>query len=165
MALVDALLPELDHEVAVTRKLLERVPEDHSGWKPHAKASSLAQLATHVANLPHWGVLTISQAELDLDGAGTVEPLTSRAALLAAFDEKSTAFRHALAGRSDGELMAPWTLKQKGKVIFTMPKAAVLRSFVMNHLIHHRGQLSVYLRQLDVPLPSIYGPSADENPF
>ncbi|MEQ1759160.1 MAG: DinB family protein [Vicinamibacterales bacterium] len=165
MAIVDALLPELDHEIAVTRKLLERVPDDRSDWKPHIKSYSLGQLATHVANLPHWGVITISQAELDMDGAGVAAVAASRAALLAAFDEKSTAFRAALTGRTDAELMVPWTLKQSGKIIFSMPKAAVLRSFVMNHLIHHRGQLSVYLRQLDVPLPSIYGPSADENPF
>ena len=165
MAIADALLPELDHEVAATRKLLERVPEGKFDWKPHPKSFSLGQLAAHVANLPHWGVMTIAQGEVDIDGAGPQTQPASTAALLASFDEQATAFRAALLGRTDAELTAPWSLKQKGKVIFSMPKVAVLRSFVMNHLIHHRGQLTVYLRQLDVPLPSIYGPSADETPF
>ncbi len=165
MAIVDSLLPEFDHEIAVTRKLLERVPEDKFDWKPHAKAFPLGQLAGHVATLPHWGVMTIGQSEFELDGSGPPAPTTSRAALLAAFDDRASAFRASLVGRTDAELTAAWTLKQKGKIIFSMPKLAVLRSFVMNHLIHHRGQLSVYLRQLDVPIPSIYGPSADENPF
>jgi uncharacterized damage-inducible protein DinB len=165
MAIAESLLPELDREVAVTRKLLERVPEERSGWKPHDKSSSLGQLAGHLATLPRFGVIAINQSEFDVDGVAPPAPATSRAALLAAFDEHAAAFRAALVGRTDAELTASWTLKQKGKVIFSMPKVAVLRSFVMNHLIHHRGQLSVYLRQLDIPLPSIYGPSADENPF
>jgi len=165
MAIADALLPELDHEVAVTRKLLERVPEGKSDWKPHEKSFSLGQLAGHIASLQEWGVMTIAKSEIDMDGAGPPAPASSRAALLATFDEKAAAFRAALVGRTDAELTAIWTLKLKGKVLFSMPKVAVLRSFVMNHLIHHRGQLSVYLRQLDIPLPSIYGPSADENPF
>lgn len=165
MAIADALLPELDHEVAVTRKLLERVPEDRFAWRPHDKAFSLGQLATHVATLPQWGVTTINQSEFDVDGGGAPSQASSRAVLLAAFDENAGAFRGALAGRTDAELTAVWMLKQKGNVIFSMPKVAVLRSFVMNHLIHHRGQLSVYLRQLDVPLPAMYGPSADETPF
>ncbi len=164
MAIADALLPELDHEIAVTRKLLERVPDDQFAWKPHPRSFSLGQLAGHVATISLWGVTTIERSELDLDGAGSPAPATSRAALLTIFDEQASAFRAALVGTSDAELTTMWTLKQKGKVILSMPKVAVLRSFVVNHLIHHRGQLSVYLRLLDIPLPSIYGPSADEIP-
>ncbi len=165
MPIIDSLLPELDHEVAVTRKLLERVPDGQGDWRPHTRSYSLGQLATHIANLPQWGAMTINMSELDLDGGGQNPLLTSRADILARFDEQAGAFRSALSGRTDAELTAMWTLKQKGKPIFSMPKVSVLRSFVMNHLIHHRGQLSVYLRQLDIPLPSLYGPSADESPF
>lgn len=162
---MDALLPEFDHEIATTRKLLERLPEDRFGWKPHATSTSLGGLATHIANLASWGQYTLSQSELDLAGAGRVPEAASRGDVLAAFDRNAAATRAALAGRSDAELMAPWSLKNGGHTMFTMPKAAVWRSFVMNHLIHHRGQLSVYLRLNEVPLPSIYGPSADESPF
>ena len=165
MSLVDALLPEFDHEMTVTRQLLERVPEDRLSWKPHAKSFSLGQLAQHVATVPMWGAVTITQSELDLSGSQPLPEAGTRAALLALFDGHVAGTRAALVGRSDAELMAPWTLKSGGKTIFSMPKAVVWRSFVMSHLIHHRGQLSVYLRMQDVPLPSIYGPSADENPF
>jgi uncharacterized damage-inducible protein DinB len=163
--LVDALLPELDREATVTRKLLERIPEDQLEWKPHPKASSLGALATHIANLPQWGSMTIESDELDLDGAGVQSALASRAELLEAFDTKVSRFRATLLNRTDVELLAPWTLKHNGRQVFSMPKTAVLRSFVLNHLVHHRGQLSVYLRQLGVSLPAMYGPSADESPF
>jgi uncharacterized damage-inducible protein DinB len=165
MALVDALLPEFDHEMTVTRKLLERVPEDRLDFKPHEKSFSLGQLAQHVATVPMWGAMTINQSELDLGGAQQLPPVANRAGLLALFDGNVAGTRAALVGKSDAELMAPWTLKVGGKTIFSMPKASVWRSFVMSHLIHHRGQLSVYLRMQDVKLPSMYGPSADENPF
>lgn len=163
--LVEALLPELDREAVVTRKLLERIPDDHLDWKPHPKAFSLGALATHIANLPQWGAMTMESDELDLDGAGVQGPIGSRADVLAAFDTKVSRFRTALVDRTDAELQAPWTLKHGGRLVFTMPRSAVLRSFVLNHLVHHRGQLSVYLRQLDVSLPAIYGPTADESPF
>jgi len=165
MALVDALLPEFDHEMTVTRKLLERVPEERFGWKPHEKSFALGQLAQHVATLPMWGSITVNQSELDLLGSQQLPAVTNRAELLALFDGHVATTRTAIAGKSDAELMAPWTLKAGGKTLFTMPKAAVWRSFVMSHLIHHRGQLSVYLRIQNVALPSMYGPSADENPF
>lgn len=165
MALVDALLPEFDHEMTVTRKLLERVPEERFGWKPHEKSYTLGQLAQHVATVPMWGAITINQSELDIGGAQQLPTVTNREGLLALFDGHVAGTRAALAGKSDAELMAPWTLKAGGKTLFSMPKAAVWRSFVMSHLIHHRGQLSVYLRIQNVPLPSMYGPSADENPF
>jgi uncharacterized damage-inducible protein DinB len=165
MPLVDALLPEFDHEMTVTRKLLERVPEDRLTWKPHQKSYSLGQLAQHVATIPMWGSITINQSELDMGGAQQIPAAESRAALLSVFDGHVAATRAALAGKTDAELMAPWTLKSGGHTIFSMPKAGVWRSFVMSHLIHHRGQLSVYLRMQDVPLPSMYGPSADEGAF
>ena len=165
MPIVDALLPEFDHEMSVTRKLLERVPDDKMDWKPHNKSMSLGQLAQHVATVPMWGAVTINQPELDVLGAQQIEPVTTRAALLALFDGHVAGTRAALVGKSDAELIAPWTLKAGGKTLFSLPKAAVWRSFVMSHLIHHRGQLSVYLRMQDVPLPSMYGPTADENPF
>jgi uncharacterized damage-inducible protein DinB len=165
MALIDALLPEFDHEMTVTRKLLERVPEDRFDFKPHPKSYSLGQLAQHLATVPMWGAITINQSELDMGGAQPLPLVTDRSALLALFDGHVAGTRAALVGKSDAELMAPWTLKSSGKTLFSMPKAAVWRSFVMSHLIHHRGQLSVYLRMQDVKLPSMYGPTADENPF
>jgi uncharacterized damage-inducible protein DinB len=148
--------------MATTRKLLERVPEDRLSWKPHDKSYSLGQLAQHVANIPYWGQLTLEQPGLDLLAYPPLAELGSRAAILQLFEEKSGATRKALLGKSDAELMAPWSLKRGADTMFTMPKATVWRTFVMNHLVHHRGQLSVYLRQQDVPLPSMYGPSADE---
>ena len=165
MPLVDTLLPEFDHEMTLTRKLLERVPEDRFGWKPHQKSYSLGQLAQHVATIPMWGAVTINQAEIDIGGGQQSSPVADRAALLALFDGHVAGTRAALVGKSDAELMVPWTLKNDGRVVFSMPKAAVWRSFVMSHLIHHRAQLGVYLRMQDVPLPSMYGPSADEPGF
>jgi uncharacterized damage-inducible protein DinB len=163
MSISETLLAEIEHEAATTRKLLERVPEDKLAWKPHAKSMSLGGLSTHVANLPHWGLITMSQSELDMAAYGRLAEARSRAELLAAFDGHVNALRAALAGKTDAEFMAPWTLKRGDQTVFTMPKLAVLRSFMMNHVIHHRGQLSVYLRLNDVPLPPIYGPTADEN--
>jgi uncharacterized damage-inducible protein DinB len=162
MPLVDALLPEFDHEMTTTRRLLERVPEEKVDWKPHPRSWTLGQLAQHVATLPMWGTVTLSQSELDLSAGGQAPVLHTHAQLLETFDRHVAETRAALVGRTDAELMAPWTLKKDGQTVFSMPKAAVWRSFVLNHLIHHRGQLSVYLRLQDVPVPSIYGPSADE---
>lgn len=165
MPLVDALLPEFDHEMTITRKLLERVPEDKFDWKPHQKSFSLGQLAQHVATIPMWGAMTVNQSELDMTGTEPPTAMKSRADVLALFDSNVAATRAALTGKTDGELMAPWTLKSNGRTVFTMPRVGVWRGFVVSHLIHHRGQLSVYLRMQDVPLPSIYGPSADEQAF
>lgn len=165
MAIVDALLPEFDHEMTTTRKVLERVPEDKFDWKPHTKSFSLGALAAHVAALPTWGAETLNKSEIDVAGGQPPAAPPSKTALMAAFDANVAATRAALAGKTDAELVAMWTLKRGGKTLFSMPKTAVLRSFVLSHLIHHRGQLSVYLRLLDVPVPSIYGPSADEPSF
>ncbi len=165
MPIVDSLLPEYDHELATTRRLLERVPEAELAWKPHEKSMSLGQLAGHVANIPFWLSATLAASFYDVsvgDQQATLEPPVSREVLLREFDEKVSKARASLAKATDAEMMAPWTLKSGGHEIFTMPRATAIRSFVMNHLIHHRGQLSVYLRLKDVPLPSMYGPTADE---
>ncbi len=165
MALVDALLPEFDHEIAATRRLLDRLPDDRLTWKPHAKSMTLGALAEHLGQLGVWGQLTLTQSAVDLETTARppgYQPMTVKADILAHFDAQMAAARAALAGRADAELMAPWTLRRGDREFFTMPKASCWRTFVMNHLIHHRGQLTVYLRELDVPLPSIYGPSADE---
>jgi uncharacterized damage-inducible protein DinB len=165
MPLVDALLPEFDHEMTITRKLLERVPDDKLTWKPHQKSYTLGQLAQHLATIPMWGSVTLTEPEIDLAGGQPPELAQSRADVLAIFDGHVAKTRTALIGKTDAELMVPWSLKREGHVIFSMPKASVWRSFVMNHLIHHRAQLGVYLRMQDVPLPSVYGPSADEGAF
>jgi uncharacterized damage-inducible protein DinB len=165
MPMVDALLPEFDHEMSVTRKVLERVPGDKFDWKPHPKSMTFGALAQHVANLPLWGEMTLTQSELDLGGTPPSPPVTSRADLLASFDQRVKRTRALLADKSDAELMQPWTLKNNGHTIFSMPKATVWRGFVVSHLIHHRAQLAVYLRLNDLPVPSMYGPSADESSF
>ncbi len=168
MAIVDALLPEFDHEVAATRRLLDRLPDDKLDWQPHPKSMTLGTLATHLSELGSWGQETLNAAAVDLElmvrPEGYVPPAT-RAAIIDVFEQKMAGARSALVGKTDQQLMAPWTLRRGAREFFTMPKASCWRTFVMNHLIHHRGQLTVYLRQLDVPLPSIYGPSADEQPF
>ncbi len=162
MAIRDALLPEFDHEMATTRKTLERVPEDKFGWKPHEKSMTMGRLASHVAEMPAWGTVGVKQDSLDL--ASGYKPLdaATRAEVLAAFDKNVAEARAAIAGASDQDLMGNWSLKNGEATLMTMPKIAVVRTFVMNHVIHHRGQLSVYLRLNNAPVPSIYGPSADE---
>ena len=162
MPMNEALLPEFDHEMTTTRKVLERVPEDRFAWRPHDKSFSMRDLAQHVATIPMWGQMTLSQPEIDLGVFAPPAPVESRAALLKLFDDHVAGTRAALAAVSDAEMMAPWSLKQSGHTVFTMPKAMVWRSFVMNHVIHHRAQLALYLRLNDLPVPSIYGPSADE---
>jgi uncharacterized damage-inducible protein DinB len=166
MAIKESILPEFDHEMKTTRKLLERIPEQSAGWKPHAKSMSLGHLGVHLSQLPMWGSMTMKQTELDMSPPGgpayTTPEFESTGALLATFDEHVRQAREAIAAASDQDFMVPWTLKNGGQTIFTMPRVACLRSFVVNHVIHHRGQLSVYLRLNDVPVPSIYGPSADE---
>ncbi|MBI4484435.1 MAG: DinB family protein [Acidobacteria bacterium] len=162
MAIRDALLAEYDHEMGTTRRLLERVPEDKLAWKPHPKSMSLAGLATHLANLPDWGNTILNEPFFDLAAAPpNVQELTSRAAILNLFDERTKRTR-AWMDKSDAEYMAMWTLKRGGQEMFSLPRVAAFKSFVVNHIIHHRGQMSVYLRLNDVPVPAIYGPTADE---
>jgi uncharacterized damage-inducible protein DinB len=169
MAINAALLGEFDQEMVSTRKTLERVPLDKADWKPHEKSTAMGGLATHLSNIPTWAVYTIDQDSLDLMPNG--KPLApavqakSQEELLATFDSNVAKARAAIAGASDEELFKPWSLQSNGNTLMTLPKVAVLRSFVMNHLIHHRAQLGVYLRLNDIPVPSVYGPSADESPF
>jgi len=161
-----ALLPEFDHEIANTRKTLERVPEANPDFRPHPKSMPLARLAGHLAEIPVWAAMTLSQDEIDVSPANgqQFEPqiMKSRKDLLAKFDQDVKNARAALASTSDDVMMKPWSLKRAGQTIFTMPRVAVMRSFVMNHMVHHRAQLGVYLRMNDVAVPSLYGPSADE---
>ncbi len=162
MALTEAFLAEFDHETATTRKLLERVPDDKLTWKPHDRSMSLGGLAQHVANIPHWATVIIKQPAFDMaDAPPRLAEPQSRAEILELFDRTKRDARAAMQ-ISDPEWMAPWTFKQGGHEMFTLPKAAAVRGWVMNHGVHHRGQLSVYLRLLNVPLPAMYGPSADE---
>jgi uncharacterized damage-inducible protein DinB len=166
VSLSAALLPEFDQEMASTRKTLERIPMEKAAWKPHEKSSAMGPLAVHAATIPDWAAVTVEQDSLDFMPVGG-EPyqppkVNTQKELLEVFDHGVAKARAAIAGASDEHLAKPWTLLAGGKVIFTMPRAAVLRSMVMNHLIHHRAQLGVYLRLNDVPVPAIYGPSADE---
>ena len=160
-----SLLREFDHEMATSRKFIERVPEGKGEFAPHKKSMTLSKLAGHLCEIPTWGVMTLAQDELDLNPSSgpTYQPFlfTSRAAALATFDREMKKAREALANTSDAQMMTTWTLKSGGHVVLAMPKVAVFRSFVMNHMIHHRAQLGVYLRMNDVALPSSYGPTAD----
>lgn len=166
MALTEALLPEFDQEMATTRKLLERVPEARLAWKPHEKSGSMGWLAGHLATLPDWAVTTIKESGFDVAPNGVQHklpppPKTSRD-LLDTFDKNVKAARIAISGASDGHLAQPWSLLSNGQTLFTMPRSTCLRLWVMNHMIHHRAQLGVYLRLNNIPLPAVYGPSADE---
>ena len=161
MAFADTFLPEFDHEMKTTRSLLERVPFGNAAWKPHAKSTGLGALASHIANLSGFGDLIVNNDERNFGGDQRPRVFDNTADLLAAFDDGVSRSRSAIQGLADDKLGTPWTLRAGDHVIFTLPRAAVLRSMLMNHIIHHRGQLSVYLRLNDVPLPSIYGPTAD----
>ncbi len=160
-----SLLPEFDLEMANSRKLVERVPETQVAFRPHMKSFTLGRLAGHVAEMPMWAVMTLAHDELELRPTGpgyAAHVLESKATTLAFFDEQLRQARALLVAATDETMMRPWTLKDQGQTMLVMPKVAVLRSFVMNHMIHHRGQLGVYLRMNDVPVPGLYGPSADE---
>jgi len=162
MAIKDGLLAEFDHEMGTTRRLLDRVPDDRLAWKPHDKSMTMGGLATHLGNIPHWAGAILNDVSFDLAGAPrNVDAKTSRADILAFFDASAKQAR-AMMDKTDAEYAAAWTLKRAGQEMFTMPRIAVFRNFILNHIIHHRGQLSVYLRLNDVPVPAIYGPSADE---
>lgn len=164
---MQALLQELEHEAVATRRTLERVPAGQHAWKPHEKSMTMGRLANHVAEIPLWATMTLLHDELDMapkDGQPYETPsLATSAELVAAFDRNLAGAREAFEKAQDAELARPWTLKGGDQVYFTMPKGAVLRSFVFSHLVHHRAQLGVYLRLKDVPVPSVYGPSADES--
>jgi uncharacterized damage-inducible protein DinB len=162
MTFTEILLPEFDAEMANTRKVLERVPDGKFDYQPHPKSMTLRRLASHVAEMPHWASITIDVEELNMQPGE--KPLTwdTQAELLAAFDEKAADARTKIAGASDEVWAGTWTFKYAGQVVMAMPRREVMRSMVMNHLIHHRAQLGVYLRLNDVAVPGLYGPSADE---
>jgi uncharacterized damage-inducible protein DinB len=167
MTINEALLPEFDQEAAATRKHLERVPEDKFAWKPHPKCFTMAGLSKHIVNMLAWTTDTIGKDSFDIAPPGAPpykeEPVKSRQELLERFDKSSSEARAAIAGASDEHLMKPWSLLSGGTVLFTMPRIACIRAYIMNHTIHHRAQLGMYLRLNDIPLPGTYGPSADES--
>jgi uncharacterized damage-inducible protein DinB len=165
MALVDGLLSELEQEAQATRRVLERVPEKHLAWRPHRKSRTLGELALHIAMVPG-AVAELIASPSPAQAPTFVDPSPASAAeLLPALDESLAKARRILTGMDDAAFTAIWRLMQADRELFAVPRAALLRSIMLNHWYHHRGQLTVYLRELDVSIPSIYGPSADENPF
>lgn len=162
MFIKEWLLPEFDHEIGATRRVLERLSDDRLDWRPHDKSRTAGGLATHIANIPLWARSVLDATSFDVT---TLAPapgaLASRAEMLHLFDQSTTRSR-AIMDRTDAEYLAVWTLRRGEHEVFSVPRLMAFRSFVLNHLIHHRGQLSVYLRLMNVPVPPIYGPSADE---
>jgi len=166
MPIAQSLLPEFDHEMATTRKMLERFPDEKAEWRPHETSMTLGRLAGHVSELAGWTMTTMGQDKLEMDPTRyTPAVIKSRTEAVKQFDEIVANARAAIAGASDETMMKPWTFVAGGRTVFTIPKVAVLRSFVMNHLIHHRGQLAAFYRIAGVPVPSLYGPSKDEQVF
>lgn len=163
MPISQALLPEFDIEIANTRKTLDRITDEILGYKPHEKSPTLGWLAGHLANIPYWAIMTISTSSLDIATSPRTPKLETKRDILFAFDANVETAREAIESASDECLTRPWTLLNNGTEVFTMTRAALLRSFVMNHMIHHRAQLCVYLRMNNIPVPALYGPSADEN--
>jgi uncharacterized damage-inducible protein DinB len=166
MPIAQSLLPEFDHEAANTRKILAAIPDGHAEFAPHPKSMPLGRLAVHVAHLPSWGADTLTKPSFDVNPQDAprfeLPPFETTAKLLEDFDRSVAEARAAIEASSDADLMVDWSLLNAGAPIFTMPRVAVLRSMILNHMIHHRAQLGVYLRLLDVPVPGIYGPSADD---
>lgn len=160
MTIAETLLPEFDQEMKTTRRLLERVPTDKGTWKPHQKSFSIGHLAQLLSWMPGWITMTLTSDSLDLAGAAGYSYETTEK-LLADFDKNVKEARAALAASSDADFQKQWSLKRGDQVFMTMPRGVVTRQHI-SHLVHHRGQMSVYLRLLDIPVPSIYGPTADE---
>ncbi|HEV7966197.1 MAG TPA: DinB family protein [Candidatus Acidoferrales bacterium] len=164
MPTIDPILMEIEQESKVTQRVLDRVPEDKLTWKPHPRSSSLGQLALHIA-VGQGRLAEILAKDTHEIGIISQPQPASRKEILEAFSQNTAAALETLKKLSDSQLVAVWTLTKGGKVVLSAPRVGVIRSILMNHFYHHRGQLSVYLRMLEVPVPSIYGPSADENPF
>jgi uncharacterized damage-inducible protein DinB len=160
MSISETLLPEFDQEMAATRRVLERVPDDNPDWKPHPKSFSIAHLAQLIARMPGWISMTLTTTDLELTAGGGYTN-ESTETLLNTFDENVRKSREAIQAATDADYEVPWSLKLKGQALFTLPRVAVIRQHI-SHLSHHRGQMTVYLRLRDVPVPSIYGPTADE---
>ena len=165
MPIAQMLLPEFDHEMANTRKMLDCLPDGKFAYQPHQKSMTLAQLAAHVSEIPSYASATLKAERLDLTGQEPRFTPTTRKECLEAFDKHAAEARELLSKASDEDLAKIWTLTFKGQQVFAMPRAAVLRSMVMSHLVHHRAQLGVYLRMNNVAIPGMYGPSADEMQF
>jgi uncharacterized damage-inducible protein DinB len=164
MRMIEPLLMEMENEAVATRRLLERVPSDKLGWKPHEKARSLGELAVHIAQTQKHISSLLQGSSYEVRAQKETVPETS-GEIVSLFDECTSSAKQLLGGMSDEDLLSNWSLMREGRPIFSMPKAGVIRMIVLNHVYHHRGQLTTYLRQLDVLLPSVYGPTADENPF
>ncbi|MBC7924083.1 MAG: DinB family protein [Bryobacteraceae bacterium] len=165
MNMNEPLLAELDHELAQTRKTLERIPADKFDFKPHAKSGTMIWLAHHIAGICDWGFTTLTTPSLTMENYTEPANPTTNEDLVAAFDKSAAQYREALAKASNEDLMAVWTMTWQGNEMIKMPRIAVLRGMIMNHLIHHRGQLTMYMRMCDIAVPGMYGPSADEKQF
>ena len=164
MPIIDSLLLELDQEAETTRRVLERVTDEHLNWRPHTKARTLGELALHIATVP--GLVAEFAMNDDVQAPTFVDPVpSSTQEILEALDQSIHKAKETLSGVSDEVLFSSWNVYRGDKLLISQPKLGVLRSIMLNHWYHHRGQLSVYLKELDIPIPSIYGPSADENPF
>ena len=157
------LIPELEHEMATTRRVIERIPEDRLDFTPHERSWTVGELAAHTARLPGWAAGIFTTDGFDMAEVPPEEAPGSVESILGAFDERCDTAKSALASATHEDMAEEWTLRNAEHVYFTMPRAAVYRSMVMSHMIHHRGQLTVYLRLMGVPVPSVYGPSADES--
>lgn len=166
MTVSQSFLPEYDQEMATTRRMLERIPDDKFGWKPHEKSMELGRLSIHLAEIPGWVRMTIDRDSIDVapvDGPAYTPPLLkTRNDVVALFDKNVAEGRESLEGASDENMHGNWSLLAGGNPILTMPRAACIRTWVLNHIIHHRAQLGVYLRLNEIPVPPTYGPSADE---
>ena len=161
MTIAASMLPEFDHEMRVTRTLIEQVPDDRGGWQPHVKSMTMGRLAMHLPELISLIPSILQQPELDYLAAAAPQAWTSNAAALTTFDAVVAKARTLIAAEGDAAFMETWTFRAGAHIIASVPRVVALRSFVMNHVIHHRGQLSVYLRLNDIKLPEIYGPNAD----
>ncbi|HUR67558.1 MAG TPA: DinB family protein [Chitinophagaceae bacterium] len=163
MAIKDALIPEWEAEMKSTRRLLEAIPFDKADWKPHEKSMSLKRLATHVAEIPQWLTVTLQTSELDFAKGYFQNKPETKEELMSLFESSATSSIEELKKATDEDLLNDWTLRMGDRIFFTRQKAKVIRGFAFSHLFHHRGQLTVYLRLLDVPVPGMYGPTADES--
>lgn len=166
MTISQFLLQEFDSEVATTRKVLGRLPTEHFGFKPHTKSMAAGAIASHVTTMLHWGAVTLDECEFDMAPGGVQveqEEHKTTAELLAAHDRYAAEFRAAIERAKDVDFGVTWTLKRNGAVLLAAPRLALLRGMILNHIVHHRAQICVYLRLLDLPVPSVYGPSADES--
>lgn len=162
MTIAQALLPEFDMEMAATRAVLARIPDAKFNWKPHEKSFAMGTLAQHLATIPFWGTATMDGDGFDIAGVEKAAQLPTTREILALFDRNVGDARARIAAASDEKLAGPWTLRSGAHTVFTLPRAAVFRQMVLSHMIHHRGQMTVYLRLNDIAVPGTYGPSADE---